>query len=205
MDFGTTLLTHKISVWIFLLLFIIKLVLLLTGRKKALSRFTKTFRVPDMIVSTLFLASGTYLWVELEIMSTWLVVKVLLVIASIPLAVIGFKKQNKILALISLLLLLTAYRFAETKQLSFKKEKKFSAPESAGKVVFNDNCARCHGADGKLAPGSPMDLSLSQKTTDQKISIITNGDDDQDMPAFKDKLSPEQVRSVAEYTELFKQ
>src|SRR5690242_9915584 len=129
--FYETLLTHKISVWIFLLFFIIKAILLFLNKTEALAKFTKMFKVPDMIVSALFLITGIYLWTQSGNTGTWLYVKVVMVLASIPLAVVGFKKQNKGLIFVALLLLLVAYRFAETKSLSFGRHKMENAMEMA--------------------------------------------------------------------------
>ena len=80
--------------------------------------------------------------------------------------------------------------------------------EDGGKDLFLKNCASCHGKDGKAK--TPMghklrvkDLTQS-KTTDAEIAKqVTEGSVDEDnnqmMPPFKDKLSPEEIKSLAEY------
>ena len=64
-----------------------------------------------------------------------------------------------------------------------------------GKAIFDQNCVRCHGADGKTVAG--------WRTTVSKMSItdiqtrIKNGIDG--MPAFKSTLTEEQIEEVASY------
>lgn len=68
-----------------------------------------------------------------------------------------------------------------------------SAPP--GKAVFDQNCARCHGADGNAIPGwrtrvGKMSLTDVQNTVKKGID---------GMPAFKDTLTEEQIEEVASY------
>src|SRR3954469_14618861 len=95
-------LTHRISVTLFFLIYVIKTVLLLSNRADLLQKFTKSTKVVEMIVSALFLITGVWLMIGLEHIPAILWIKVLLVLASIPVAVVGFKKGNKILAALSL-------------------------------------------------------------------------------------------------------
>ncbi len=70
--------------------------------------------------------------------------------------------------------------------------------------LFKSKCQMCHGADGK---GSPTGLKMGvhdwhgadvQKMTDQQIiDTITNGK--AKMPAYKDKLSADQIKGLAAY------
>src|SRR3954469_25112700 len=99
--------THLISVNLFLLIYLVKTVLLLTNKNEGLARFTKMVKVPEMIISTLFLATGIYLLVQVGT-TKLLLIKIGMVVLSIPVAIIGFKKKNKILALLSLLMIIGA-------------------------------------------------------------------------------------------------
>jgi len=78
-------------------------------------------------------------------------------------------------------------------------QKKSADPSSqlaAGKTIFEQNCVRCHGADGNRIPDW---RSTVQKMTDQQIkNQILNGGGG--MPAFKDKLTPQQIDGVTAYT-----
>jgi mono/diheme cytochrome c family protein len=67
-----------------------------------------------------------------------------------------------------------------------------------GKQLFTDNCAGCHtladaGATGKNAPN----LDELMPSLEQVRRQVTNGGGG--MPAFRDKLSEEEIAAVAEY------
>lgn len=74
------------------------------------------------------------------------------------------------------------------------------------KEIYAMNCMICHketGKGGKVTIEgktiSPDDLTAEKfkKMTDEKlIGYVTNGIEDEGMPAFKDKLTTEQIRSV---------
>jgi mono/diheme cytochrome c family protein len=68
-----------------------------------------------------------------------------------------------------------------------------------GKLVYKQYCVICHGADGKLAVSGATDLSASTATLEERINQITNGKGL--MTPYKDILSQEQIKSVAEYIE----
>lgn len=68
--------------------------------------------------------------------------------------------------------------------------------------LYLNNCARCHGADGKSQTelGKLNDApDLTQKRASQKraISVITHGTDE--MPGFGKKLSKAEIASIAAY------
>jgi len=90
------------------------------------------------------------------------------------------------------------------------------APESAavtglamGKEIYATNCMICHkdtAKGGKLTLGgkslNPDDLTTPQMKamTDQKlIGYVTNGIEDEGMPAFKGKLTEDEIKSVIAY------
>ena len=87
--------THKLVVTLFLLLYLIKTILLLLNKRDSLVKFTAKTKVLEMIVSVLFLATGIFLASKSGNVGTWLWVKIAAIAISIPLAVIGFKNQNK--------------------------------------------------------------------------------------------------------------
>ena len=64
-----------------------------------------------------------------------------------------------------------------------------------GKAIFDQNCARCHGADGNAITGWRTRVSKMSLTDIQ--SRIKNGIDG--MPAFKGTLTEEQIEQVASY------
>jgi alcohol dehydrogenase (cytochrome c) len=69
---------------------------------------------------------------------------------------------------------------------------------AAGKTIFADNCAGCHGALGTGGNGGP-DLTAIPSAKDKATVIkqVTNGGGG--MPAFKGQLSEQQIDDVATY------
>ncbi|MCA1590953.1 MAG: cytochrome c [Acidobacteria bacterium] len=85
----------------------------------------------------------------------------------------------------------------------------FTTKSETGATLFADNCAVCHrddGTGGKTSfEGRQLDVDdLTSKKikafSDHKITnYIRNGIEDEGMPAFKDQLSEEQVRTIVRY------
>ena len=69
-----------------------------------------------------------------------------------------------------------------------------------GKILFSKNCAVCHGADGRLGLNGAYDLTKSNLTLQGRIYQVTNGSISKKMPAFADKLTPEQIQQVVAYS-----
>lgn len=68
--------------------------------------------------------------------------------------------------------------------------------------LYSRKCSLCHGQDGKrMASGAP-DLSLSSKTKDELIAIISLGKGN--MPPQKDVLSKEEISELADYVLKFR-
>ncbi len=69
----------------------------------------------------------------------------------------------------------------------------------SGAEVFKNNCARCHGENGKGGDGPDLtDAQRKQKWTESDeriVNKVTNGG--RRMPAFNDKLSAEDIKAVA--------
>ena len=71
--------------------------------------------------------------------------------------------------------------------------------------VWEERCIACHGEDGKAQTKKGRELKAKDFTrpkwqkdvTDEAIvSAITNGIPKKKMPAFKDKLSAEEIRAL---------
>ncbi len=202
--------THKLVVLIFMVYYLVRLILLVTNKHEALEKVSKKFKIPDMIVSTLFLVTGIYLATQAPSISVgnWFVVKLTLVFISIPIAIIGFKKKNKGLALLGLLIILVAYRLSEVKSITFKKGefatqiasnsnvdlKNISDPMELGAAVFTTKCVICHGNDGKLNQAGAKDLSISPKSVEEMRDVIGKGKNS--MPSFKDNLNQNEIDAV---------
>ena len=69
---------------------------------------------------------------------------------------------------------------------------------AAGKTVFSDNCAGCHGVDGTGGNGGP-DLTTipSAKDAAAVTKQVENGGGG--MPAFKGTLTQQQIKDVTAY------
>jgi cytochrome c6 len=76
-----------------------------------------------------------------------------------------------------------------------------AAAEDA-KTLFSQKCVACHGPDGKgqTAMGKKMnapDLTAAKLSEADAEKVIANGKGK--MTAYKGKLSPEQIKSLAAY------
>jgi mono/diheme cytochrome c family protein len=187
---------HTLFVVLFTLIYLIKTILLLSDRDELLEKFKKKTKVLEMIVSFGFLATGIYLMTQLPEINQFLIVKISLVFLSIPLAVIGYKKKNKVLATLSFFLIVVSFTLAY-KSKAAKAGDKIVAVE--GKQIFEEKCTLCHGSDGKLGLNGAKDLTVSQMGHNDIISLIANGKNS--MPAFNSTLSQEQIEAVAAYVE----
>lgn len=192
--------THLLSVILFLLIYLIKTTLLLANKEDGLAKFTKVIKIPEMIVSTLFLVTGVYMLTQIPEIKSMMIIKIIIVLASIPLAVIGFKKKNKVLASVSLLLIIGAYGLAEmSKKQKSKSMENIGATTINAQELYSASCARCHGDDGKLGLLDASDLTASAMDVSARIEIIKNGKGA--MTPFNEVLTDEQIKAVAEYSE----
>lgn len=190
-------LTHRISVTLFFLIYVVKTVLLLSNKADLLQKFTKASKVIEMIVSALFLITGVYLMTKLSHIETILWIKVALVLASIPVAIVGFKKSNKIMAALSLLMITASYGLGEVGKKHREKGTVIAADKLDGKEIYEAKCALCHGNDGKAGLSGASDLSVTQMTTDSIKLIIQNGR----RTMVKVDITDEQATAVAAYVE----
>ncbi len=204
--------THNLLVILFLLIYLIKAILLLTNKKERLLQFAAKSKIPEMVITILFLATGiTMLWMKGSA-TAFLVFKIVALIAAIPLAIVGFKKSNKILVVISLLLLLVIYGLGELNKNRSPKIDINSGvikdPENPaynitqhGAALFQANCAVCHGKDGKGANGI-MGLSDSKLDNLSKQKVITDGR--KVMPSFKTVLNEVEIKALITHLETIK-
>lgn len=72
-----------------------------------------------------------------------------------------------------------------------------NAQNVSGKEVFSSNCTRCHGPDGTKGKWGAKNLATSILSDSELIHIIANGK--RIMPAWKEVLTYEEMRSVREY------
>jgi len=195
---------HKISVISLLLIYLIKTILLLMVGKDPLARFSKVMKVPEMIVSTAFLVTGIWMFAQIGAIKTLQIIKLVAVFIAIPLAVIGFKKGTKILAVLSFVFLILSYGLAE---MSKKKPYPIQKVEDAGtlsqtdmgQLLYKQNCARCHGDDGARGALGAKNLQLSAMSHADVVNIINKGKGA--MPAYIKVFSPDEVEQLTVYVE----
>ena len=78
---------------------------------------------------------------------------------------------------------------------------------AATRVIFKEHCVQCHGEDaaggrvqveGREIKVPNLTGEHARKPTDERIAAkISEGDDE--MPAFKDKLSPQQIQDLVRF------
>ena len=188
--------SHYLFVVLFTLIYLIKTILLLSDKDETLEKFKKKTKVLEMIVSFGFLATGIFLMTQMPEIPNLMFIKITLVFLSIPLAVVGFKKKNKVMASLSFFLIIVVFGLGE-KMKSHKGGSKIEAIN--GKEIFEQKCTLCHGNDGKLGANGSKDLSASLLDHKGMVEIITNGKNM--MASYKETLTPEQIEAVAKYIE----
>ncbi len=110
--------THVLVIILFLLLFTFKVVLLLLNKHDTLTSVRNKTKVPEMVLGTLILITGGWLLFNYNGgIPTWLVIKIVLVLVAIPVGIIGLKQNNKVFAVVALLLFLYVYGITETDSL----------------------------------------------------------------------------------------
>jgi len=79
----------------------------------------------------------------------------------------------------------------------------------AGEATYKAKCQSCHGADGIPNPGiakmmgvkPASDATVKAHSLDEMIATTTNGKNK--MPAFKGKLSDDEIKTSVEYFRTF--
>lgn len=189
--------THWLAVTLFFLIYVIKTVLLLSNKQDLLQKFTKITKVPEMIVSTLFLITGVYMLTQMPEIKTIMIVKIALVLTSIPVAIIGFKKGNKILAALSLLMITASYGLAEMSRKHKVVVPTDGIASNDGKALYEANCKLCHGDDGKQGAMGAADISITMMDAATIKQTILNGKGNM----VKIEMSEEQAAAISSYVE----
>jgi cytochrome c553 len=149
-----------------------------------------------MIISSLFLITGIYLLTQTPLggpRDYLLWIKLTLIGLSIPIAVIGFKRKNKILAALSLLCITASFGLAEV----YKNHK--LVVNNTGitdiRTLYKNNCALCHGANGDAGINGSKNLIITTLKESEIIDIIRNGKNT--MP--KASLDDLQIKAMARF------
>lgn len=200
--------THKLIVVLYLLQLLVRVILMLAGKQETVAKYTKMMRVPHIVLAILMLGTGVYLMVKSpEGVQPYILVKLALVVASIPLGIVGSKRNSVPLTGLAFLLL------AGVMALSFAKPAflrtsgggvidpgKAGAVDQAvlkdGQAIYEKYCVLCHGADGAAGFQGAKNLSASVLTDAEITKLIKNGKGM--MPANPD-MSDSDVEKVKEY------
>ena len=72
-----------------------------------------------------------------------------------------------------------------------------------GAKIYKQNCALCHGPDGKLGANGSKDLTISDFDLNERIAMISKGKGV--MTAFENILTLPEIKAVAEYSRTLSQ
>lgn len=70
-------------------------------------------------------------------------------------------------------------------------------PPTEGEMVFNANCAMCHGRKGDLGLSGAKNLTVSLLSRDEVVAVVTNGKGA--MMPYGKTLTEKQILAVAEH------
>ena len=200
---------HIASAVLFIIDYVVKSMLLVFDKNTALDKYKAYTKVISMIISTIFLVTGIY-WltqIGMKNIGGWFHLKLTLTIVGLVLGIIGFKKKNKAMVLISTFLFVYIYFLSTTKSVMLKKVNMNGVVVDTaaanydelvhGKAIYINNCLRCHGEDGKAGVNGASNLTASMCANKGLIGIIKHGRNL--MPAYKDLLSETEINAVASY------
>ena len=194
---------HVTLVVLFLGFFMVKLALLMLGKKDILNRIRSRFKIVDIILGTLILLTGVFLLTLKQNFEFYMVTKIVLMLIAIPLGIVGMKRGRVALSLSSIIIFAYIYVVAETRSAKFKMshivieyDENISEIEQ-GKIIFNVLCVECHGQDGKKSLFNAPNLTSSKLSESEKRNVITNGR--KVMPKYKDDLHEEEIEKLLKY------
>jgi cytochrome c553 len=215
--------SHVLVVTLFLLFLLFKTVLLLVNKKELLAKVRTKLKMVDPILGVLMLATGGYLLsLYGSAAPAYLWVKLVIVLIIIPIGIVAFKKENKVMAIIALVLTFYIYGASEVGSLTFSKNESISENTESpainaeevvvdgitadllktGKEVYLAECKKCHGKDGKKGLFKSPDLTESKLNLSERVAWIKKGKGV--MPAYENELSESEIEAVALYLDELK-
>ena len=205
--------THKLVVVLFILVYLIKAILLLMGNTDTLNKYNKLIKVPEMIISALLFITGIVMLNQIADFNLIFTIKLTLVVTAIPVAVIAYRKYNKLLAVLAVIMLLSAYGLAEMFKAQFGKKHEImevvTEPTNEqynitvhGAALYTSQCVVCHGVDGKANFSGAKDLTLTTKSTDEIIETIKSGKNT--MPKMASIYNEQELKALASYVNSLK-
>jgi cytochrome c6 len=76
--------------------------------------------------------------------------------------------------------------------------------ERTGKEIYTNICVDCHGTEGNAGINGAADLSKSNLNATGMAYIVENGSLSGKMASYKGILTPNEIKSVAEYAATLK-
>lgn len=73
-----------------------------------------------------------------------------------------------------------------------------AAAPAPGQLLYQKNCQRCHGPDGRLGRNGAHDLTKSNLNAFGRTYLVVNGM--RKMPSFSKTLTPAQIEQVVAYS-----
>ena len=189
---------HLTVVIIFLIFLIFKTVLLLANRLELLDRIRAKTKVVDMVLGLLIVVTGVYMMFLKSGIESYLWIKIVLVLLAIPLGIIGLKRHQKLLATLSVLIIVYVYGMAETQSYKFKRDPiAISDSPQMGQEIYSKLCVECHGDDGKKGLYKSPDLTASQLSEEEMRSFIKAGKGI--MRGYENDMTEEQLQALVGY------
>jgi mono/diheme cytochrome c family protein len=121
------------------------------------------------------------------------------------------KRMKVVLSLVVVCLFGTAAAVSALSMAAETKRGKGASQVERGREVYTANCGRCHGADGtghtRMAEiVEPPDMSdpawQRKRSTSHMVASVSNGLGQ--MPAFKKKLTRQEITAAVAYVRTFK-
>lgn len=187
------------------------------GKTERLARLRQKTKVVEMILPTLFLATGIYLAIKSPyVTESWFIGKMILLVIAVVLGIFTFKKNNIALGVITLLIFVFMYGISETKSLTMvNKLAKTSAVETPtdnkltpGSPSYNKlahgaylfkakGCDACHGEMGDKGLAGAKNLQTSQLKDEEITTVIMNGK--KNMSGYRKFLTDQEISALTEY------
>lgn len=221
---------HHVVILAFLVFYAYKVVLLLTGQTTMLDSLRARLPWLDGVLGTGVLLSGGYLALGYAgAWPWWLVVKIILVLALLPLSLVALRQKNRLLGLLTLLVFGYVYGIGYTRSLTLHRTPYGESPTTPtdprhgrmlsdggtaardtistggliGKMLYRENCIRCHGLNGDKCLYGARNLQQSTLSLEARIALVSHGRGK--MPAFSPRLNDQQLQAVARFSQtLFK-
>lgn len=112
--------------------------------------------------------------------------------------------MRQILAFVAILILIIACGNAASNESNATSEAKAQTASDAdavdGEKIYKQYCVTCHGLYGDMGASGAYNLTTSELTVEERITVITNGREGTTMVGFKSLLNEEKIKAVAEYT-----